>query len=71
MLKPATNVSRALVLGQDALHLAKKDDWSWWEGYEDNAERRKVVCINAFLGMAPTFFNGTRRNALAVDHYVR
>lgn len=71
MLKPAANVSRALVLGQDALHLAKKDDWSWWEGFEDNAERRKVVSISAFLGMAPTYFNSSRRNALAVDHYVR
>jgi N4-gp56 family major capsid protein len=71
MLKPATNVSRALVLGQNAMHLAKKDDWTWWEGYEDNAERRKVMCISAFLGMQATKFNGSRRNALAVEHYVR
>lgn len=71
MLKLAPNVSRALVLGQNAMHLAKKDDWSWWEGYEDNAERRKVMAISAFLGMAATKFGGSRRNALAVDHYVR
>jgi len=71
MLKRTANVSRALVLGQNAMHLAKKDDWSWWEGYEDNAERRKVMCISAFLGMQATKFNGTRRNALAVDHYIR
>ncbi len=71
MLKLAPNVSRALVLGQNAMHLAKKDDWTWWEGYEDNAERRKVMAISAFLGMAATKFNGSRRNALAVDHYVR
>jgi len=71
MLKPAANVSRALVLGQNAMHFAKKDDWTWWEGFEDNAERRKVMAINAFLGMAPTYFNSSRRNALAVDHYVR
>lgn len=71
MLKPSANVSRALVLGQNAMHFAKKDDWTWWEGFEDNAERRKVMAINAFLGMAATKFNSSRRNALAVDHYVR
>jgi len=71
MLKPAANVSRALVLGQNAMHFCKKDDWTWWEGFEDNAERRKVMAISAFLGMAPTTFNSERRNVLAVDHYVR
>lgn len=71
MLNPAANVTQALVLGKDAMHLAKKTDWNWWEGYEDNANRRAVMAISAFLGMAPTFLNSTRRNAVAIHHYTR
>lgn len=75
MLNSAANVSRALLLGKDAMHIAKKDDWKWWEGYEDNANRRAVMAVQAFLGMAPTWLGAsgseTRRNALAVEHYVR
>jgi N4-gp56 family major capsid protein len=72
-LNPAANVSQALVLGKDAMHMAKKEDWKWWEGYEDNANRRAVMAITAFLGMAPTYVGATlsRRNALGVRHYAR
>lgn len=70
LLNPAANVTRALVCGRDAMHLAKKSDWSWWEGYEDNANRRAVMAISAFLGMAATDIS-YRRNCLALDTYTR
>lgn len=70
-LYPLANVSRAILCGADALQMAKVEDWSWFEDFEDTRKRRKVVSVGAELGIAPTYFNGTRRNAIAIDHYVR
>jgi len=68
---PAANVGQAVLCGRDCLQYVPVRQWKWWEGYEDIAERRKVIAIKAMKGMAPTFFNSTRRNAIALRHYQR
>lgn len=71
-LNPAANVCRSILAGKNALQMAKVEDWSWFEDYTiDTRKRRKAISIGGFFGMAPTYFNSTRRNALAIDHYVR
>lgn len=70
-LNPAANVSQAILCGRDALQMAKVDDFSWFEDFEDTRKRRKVISIGGMFGVAATYLNSTRRNAIAVRHYVR
>lgn len=76
-LRPTTNVGRAVLCGANALHMVKVPDslgnidWNWYEDFEDTRKRRKVISIGAALGIAPSYFNSARRNAIAIDHYVR
>lgn len=70
-LNPAANVSQAILCGRDALQMAKVEDFSWFEDFEDTRKRRKVISIGGMFGVAATYFNSTRRNAIAVRHYVR
>ena len=70
-LNPAANVGQSILCGKDALQMAKVEDFSWFEDFEDTRKRRKVISIGGMFGVAPTYFNSTRRNAIAVRHYVR
>ena len=70
-LNPAANVSQGILCGKDAIQMAKVEDFSWFEDFEDTRKRRKVVSIGGMFGAAATYFNSTRRNAIAVRHYVR
>lgn len=70
-LNPAANVGRSILCGANALQMAKVEDWSWFEEYEDLRKRRKVISVGGAFGIAPTYLNSARRNAIAVDHYVR
>lgn len=70
-LNPAANVGQAVLCGKDALQMAKVEDWSWFEDFEDNRKRRKVISVGGTFGVAATYINSTRRNALAVRHYQR
>lgn len=67
----AGNLSRALLLGKSALQFAKVSPWEFFENDADDAKRRTAISIGSMMGMTPTLFNGVRRNALAIDHYVR
>jgi N4-gp56 family major capsid protein len=64
-------VNRALVLGKDALQMAKVEDPQWFEDYVDTAKRRRVISIGGMYGIAPTYFNSSRRNSAAIDFYAR
>lgn len=68
---PAANVGSAILCGANALQLAKVKDWEWWEGYEDSMKRRKVIAVGGTFGLASTYLNSTRRNAVAINHYQR
>lgn len=70
-LNLAANVAQAVLCGKDAVQLAKVEDFSWFEDFEDIRKRRKVISIGGMFGMAATYLNGTRRNAMAVRHYSR
>lgn len=70
-LSPYANVSQAILCGKDAIQMAKVEDFSWFEDFEDIRKRRKVISIGGMFGCAATYFNSTRRNAIAVRHYAR
>lgn len=70
-LNPAANVGQSILCGKDALQMAKVEDFSWFEDYEDNRKRRKVISVGGMFGVAATYLNDTRRNAIAVRHYSR
>lgn len=70
-LNPAANVGQSLVLGRNALQVAEVEDPRWWEGVEDNMERRKVIALGGAYGLVGSYFNSTVRNSMAVRHYVR
>lgn len=68
--RPITNVAYGLLLGADALNWASAQGIKWFETYEDN-NNREVVQISAMFGLAPTYFNGSKRNMFLVPHYVK
>lgn len=70
-LQPIANVTRALFLGANALQFAKVDELAFFEDFADDAKRRVAMSVGGAWGPAPTYFNGTRRGAIAVDTYTR
>lgn len=68
---PAANVGRSLVLGADALLYAKVKDMDYFQDPADDAKRRTALSITAAAGVTGNFIDSIRRNAHAVDHYVR
>jgi hypothetical protein len=64
-------VARGILAGANALQMLRVEDPSWFEDYEDTRKRRAVISIGGMDGLARTSFNGTTRNAMAVDFYVR
>jgi N4-gp56 family major capsid protein len=70
-LNPAANVGQGVLVGSDALQMLKVEDPTWFEDFEDTRKRRKVISIGGMTGMAATYFQSARRNAIAVRHYVR
>lgn len=74
MPNPAANVGTLILCGKNAVQMARFDDddeETWWYGFEDNMKRRKVVALGGTYGMASTYLNSTRRNALAINFYQR
>lgn len=70
-LNSYANVAQSMLVGKDALQVAQVEDFSWFEDFEDNRKRRKVISVGGMFGARATKINDTRRNALAVRHYVR
>ncbi len=68
--RPIANVAYGMFLGASALHFVEGENWSWFEGYEDN-DRKKVIMVSSMFGVSPAYFNGTKRNMLMVPHYVQ
>jgi hypothetical protein len=70
-LKPAANVGRSLLLGADALLAAKVEDMGYYMNDADDAELRKALSVRGAFGVKVNEIAGIRRNAVALDHYVR
>lgn len=67
----AANVGRSLILGADALLYAKVKDMAYFQDPADDAQRRTALSITAAAGVSGNLINSIRRNAHALDHYVR
>jgi hypothetical protein len=76
-LQPAANVMRSLILGADSLMLAKHKGIKYFIDPADDAERRDALSVTGSGSVkahkVASTAGGTarRRNAHAVDHYVR
>lgn len=70
-LNPAANVARCVIAGRNALQFCKKSGLEPWTGTKDTHDWIKLYALAMGYGVAPTYFDGTRRNSWAVDVYVR
>lgn len=70
-LQPRVNVTRGIFLGRDALKLAKVEELEFYQDPADDAKRRTALSVGGSMGVAPSYFNGTRRGAIAVDTWTR
>lgn len=70
-LNPAANVGRSIVAGADALLYAKVQDIGYFQDPADDARRRTALSVTAAAGVTGNFIDSVRRNAHAIDHYVR
>lgn len=70
-LKPIANVGRSLILGADALCLAKHKGIQYFVDPADDAQRREALSVTGSGAVKAHKINNYRRNAHAVDHYVR
>lgn len=67
----AANVGRSLILGADSLLYAKVKDLAYFQDPADDAQRRTALSVTAAAGVKANKLNSIRRNAHAVDHWVR
>lgn len=70
-LNPLANVGRSLVLGADNMVAAKHKGIEYFVDPADDAQRRKALSVTGSGAVKADKVGGVRRNALAVDHYVR
>lgn len=70
-LKPAANVGRSLLIGAEALLFAKVEDMQYFMDPADDAQLRKALSVRGAAGAKANKIDGTRRNCVAIDHYVR
>ena len=71
LLRPVANVQRSLLLGAEALLFAKIENMKYFLNDADDADRRKALSITGAVGAKANAVASVRRNALAIDHWVR
>jgi len=70
-LQPIVNVTRAIFFGANCLKFAKVDEMEFFEDFADDAKRRVALSVGGAWGVAPAYFNSSRRNCIAVDTWTR
>ncbi len=70
-LNPVANVARGVIAGRNAIQFCKKSGIEPWRGTKDTHDWIKLYALMMGYGLAPTYFDGTRRNSWAFDFYVR
>jgi hypothetical protein len=68
---PAANVGQAMLVGSDAFHIVKVQEWMIDQVYTDVLKRRWIIAVDAMFGAIPHIINSKRQNSMALITFVR